>query len=266
MLARVMDNSRKPGQMLITKCAGQLLAGYIRAVKATSSATREPRDLLDRLRDQVPFILAMWHGQFMMLAELNTQEFGVSAMVARHGDAEVLAIALEQFGITPIRGAGAGARKRNRGGAYALRAAKRALDNGSIVAMTADVPGSRRPRTAGKGIVTLARLSGRPIIPIAAATSRSLVLNTWSNFTVNLPFSRFALVAGDPLFVPENADDIELERARSAVEKSLNAATARAHTRSPNLGLPSMRVPSAKVEPRTNINEATAALLDRCAQ
>jgi lysophospholipid acyltransferase (LPLAT)-like uncharacterized protein len=210
------------------KITGHMLAGFIRIVKATSTTIYEPPDLVDRLRAQVPFILAMWHGQFMMLAELNNQEFGVSAMVSRHGDAEALAVALEQFGIEPIRGAGAGERKRNRGGAFALRAAIRALDSGSIVAMTADVPGSRS-RSAGRGIVTLARLSGRPIIPVAAATSRRLVLNTWSNFTINLPFSTFALVAGDPLFIPDNADDIELERARVDVEKSLNVATGRAY-------------------------------------
>jgi lysophospholipid acyltransferase (LPLAT)-like uncharacterized protein len=210
------------------RVTGRALAGFIRIVKATSTPIHHPPDLIDRLRAQVPFILAMWHGQFMMLAELNNQEFGVSAIVSRHGDAEALAIALEQFGIEPIRGAGAGARKRNRGGTFALRAAIRALDNGSIVAMTADVPGSRS-RSAGRGIVTLARLSGRPIIPVAAATSRCLMLDTWSKFTINLPFSKFVLVAGDPLFIPENADDAQLERARLDVEKSLNAVTDRAY-------------------------------------
>ena len=103
-----------------------------------------------------------------------------------------------------------------------------ALTGGSIVAMTADVPVSQA-RTAGHGIVTLARLSGRPIIPVAAATSRFLVLNTWSKFTINLPFSTLAVVASDPLFVAPDADDKELERMRLAVEKSLNIATARAY-------------------------------------
>jgi len=218
--------SRKSRPLM--KITGRLLAGFVRVVKATSTTIHDPPDLVDQLRAQVPFILAMWHGQFMMLAELNNQEFGVSAIVSRHGDAEALAVALEQFGIEPIRGAGAGARKRNRGGAFALRAAIRALDSGSIVAMTADVPGSPS-RSAGHGIVTLARLSGRPIIPVAAATSRCLVLNTWSKFTINLPFSTFALVAGDPLFIPENADDTQLERARLDVEKSLNIVTDRAY-------------------------------------
>jgi 3-deoxy-D-manno-octulosonic-acid transferase len=221
-----MRRSLRKNQLL-TNAMGRLLAGLIRTVTATSKTVHEPPDLIDNLRAQVPFILAMWHGQFMMLADLNTREFGVSAIVARHGDAEVMARVLEHFGISAIRGAGAGKRKKNRGGAYALRAALRALENNNIVAMTADVPASK-PRIAGEGIVTLARLSGRPIIPVAASTSRFFTLNTWSRMTVNLPFSRLALTAGDPIFVRPDAGDAELERVRLEVERSLNTVTTRA--------------------------------------
>ncbi len=206
----------------------RFVAGLIRTVRRTSKTTYEPHNFFDHLRSQVPFIMAMWHGQFMMLPDLNTREYKVEAMVARHGDADLVASVLGQFEIDTIRGAGAGDRKRNRGGSYALRAAVKALESGSIVAMTADIP-PRRPRISGEGIVTLARLSGRPIIPVAAATSRFLALNTWSKMTVNLPFSRLAWVAGDPIFVAADANDGELERARIQVQNSLNAVTSRAY-------------------------------------
>ena len=214
---------------LLTSLAAHSLSGLVKAVKATSHAVHEPPDLIDRLRAQAPFIMAMWHGQFMMLADLNTREFKVAAMVSRHGDGDLVAGVLNKFGISAIRGAGAGARKRDRGGVYALRASVRALHEGSIVAMTADVPVGT-PRLAGSGIVMLARLSGRPIIPVAAATSRFLVLNSWSKATVNLPFSTFAVVAGDPLFVAADADEYSLESARQKVETSLNRVTDRAYT------------------------------------
>jgi 3-deoxy-D-manno-octulosonic-acid transferase len=94
--------------------------------------------------------------------------------------------------------------------------------------MTADVP-TAQPRVAGKGIVTLARLSGRPIIPVAAATSRFFTLKTWSRMTVNLPFSKLVFVAGEPLFVPANSDAQMLELTRREVERSLNNVTARAY-------------------------------------
>ena len=213
---------------MLTSLAAHSLSGLVKAVKATSRAVYEPPDLIDRLRAQAPFIMAMWHGQFMMLADLNTREFKVAAMVSRHGDGDLVAGVLGKFGISAIRGAGAGIRKRDRGGVYALRASVRALRDGSIVAMTADVPVGT-PRSAGSGIVMLARLSGRPIIPVAAATSRFLVLNSWSKATVNLPFSTFAVVAGDPLFVAAEADEYSLESARQKVETSLNRVTDRAY-------------------------------------
>ncbi|HVZ05701.1 lysophospholipid acyltransferase family protein [Hyphomicrobium sp.] len=222
-----MQRYFQKSRLLTTVTAGVATA-LIRTVKATSRTIHEPPNLIDHLRAQVPFIMAMWHGQFMMLSELNTREYKVSAMVARHGDAEVMARVLRHFGISSIRGAGAGKRKKNRGGVYALRAAHHALENGTIVAMTADIPGFKQ-RTAGEGIVTLARLSGRPIIPVAAATSRYVVLNTWSRMTVNLPFSTLAVVAGDPIFVPADTSDAEIESARQDVERSLNAVTARAY-------------------------------------
>ena len=94
--------------------------------------------------------------------------------------------------------------------------------------MTADVaPGPARK--AGNGIVMLAKLSGRPIVPCAMATSRYVTLNNWSAFTINLPFSRLGIVVGDPIWVPEDADSAALEAARIAVERGLNQATARAY-------------------------------------
>ena len=77
------------------------------------------------------------------------------------GDAEVFADALARFNTTLIRGAGANGRRKDRGGASALRAAIRSLDQGISVGMTADVPPGPA-RKAGIGIVTLAAMSGRP--------------------------------------------------------------------------------------------------------
>ncbi len=149
-------------------------------------------------------------------------------MVARHGDAELIGAAMAKFGVELIRGAGAGGRKKDRGGAYALRQAVRYLKDGYSLVMTADVPPGPA-RRAGIGIVMMARLSGRPIVPCAAATSRFRALNTWSRMTINLPGSKLAYVAGDPIWVPADAGEAELEFARLQVERGLNAVTARAY-------------------------------------
>jgi 3-deoxy-D-manno-octulosonic-acid transferase len=206
-----------------------LAAAYIRLVHATSELRRDPPDIDAKLFAQHPQIFAMWHGQFMMLPKIKPDRpADVVAMVARHGDAELIGAVLKRFGMTLIRGAGAGPRRRNRGGAGALRESVRALERGTTVAMTADVPPGPA-RRAGDGIVMIARLSGRPIVPCAMATSRFIALKSWSAFTINLPFSRLGIVVGDPIWVPAGTDDCALEESRLAVERGLNAVTARAY-------------------------------------
>ena len=95
------------------------------------------------------------------------------------------------------------------------------------MALTADVP--KVSRVAGLGIIKLASTTGRPIFPVALATSRRIMLDNWDRSAINLPFSRGATVVADPIRVPADADPEVLEQARSALEQSLNAATERAY-------------------------------------
>lgn len=212
----------------LNRFAGRAIARYVNFVYRTSRVITEPADAGAFVRAQSPFILAMWHGQFLMLPRVDRGGMTVRSMVARHGDAELIGQVLEYFGMEMIRGAGAGSRRRDRGGAQALRAALRTLVDGESVAMTADVPPGPA-RAAGEGIVTLARLSGRPIIPVAVATSYYWAFNTWSRITLNLPFGTLAVVAGAPIYVDRDVDAAVLERARLSVEDSLNAVTRRAY-------------------------------------
>jgi len=108
-----------------------------------------------------------------------------------------------------------------------MLALKRLLDQGVSIAMTADVP--KTPRVAGLGIVTLARISGRPIAPTAVATSRRFDFNSWDKASLGKPFGRGAVVVGDLIHVPPDAGDDVLEAARKAVEEGLDAAHRRAY-------------------------------------
>lgn len=208
--------------------AGRSLGRLIAYVRKTSTVVAEPADIETLLGEQHPAIVAFWHGQFMMLPMLRTGGHRVSAMVARHGDAEIIGSALEYLGVELIRGAGAGSRHKDRGGAQALRLSVRALASGSSLTMTADVPPGPA-RVVGLGIITIARMSGRPIVPVAAATSRYRSLPTWSRLTINLPWSRLAYVAEPPILVPRNADEATMEAKRLELERALQKATARAY-------------------------------------
>jgi lysophospholipid acyltransferase (LPLAT)-like uncharacterized protein len=210
------------------KTAGVLAAEYLRLVWHTNRFIIEPADFYEQLPPQLPIIAAMWHGQHFMAPFLRRAEHPVKVLISRHRDGEINAIAIERLGVGAIRGSGDHERRFDRkGGVGAFKAMLSALAQGYSLALTADVP--KISRVAGSGIVTLARFSGRPIYPVAAATSRYIALDTWDRSELNLPFGRLAIVVGDAIRVaPDAAEDV-VENARRAVEDGLNVVTARAH-------------------------------------
>ncbi len=211
---------------------GYLLARYLRLVERTNRLAMEPEDAYEHVGPLQPVIVAMWHGQHFMIHFGRRPQDPVSALISRHADGEFNAIALRHLGVNPIRGSGApagaaGRKVAEKGGVAALRAMLKALQGGDMMVLTADVP--KVARVAGLGIVTLAKHSGCPIIPVAMATSRRFRLSNWDRTCINLPFGRMAAVRGEPIFVDRNADEAALEQARQTVESALHEATARAY-------------------------------------
>lgn len=206
---------------------GSTLAAWLKTVHATSRFVASPPDLYAGVRDLNPYIVAMWHGDAFLLPFMQPKGHRFSVLVSRSKDGEIIAETLERLGTSIIRGSGGRANSQlRRGGPQALRQMLEVLKGGNSVGMTADVP--RTNRRAGRGIVALARLSGRPIVPVAIATSRTLRLKTWDLTAINLPFSRGAYVVGDPIWVPSDADEPAQEASRTAIETALNEAHRRA--------------------------------------
>jgi hypothetical protein len=207
---------------------GVAAAGYLRLVGATTRFELEPADIYARGEADMPIILAFWHGQHFLGPVARKSAHRVKMLVSMHRDGEVNAIAAERLGVGTIRGSGNhGGSFVHKAGAAAFQGMLDALAEGYSVALSADVP--KVARVAGLGIVKLASASGRPIYPGAIATSRRIVLDNWDRTTVNLPFSRGAGVAAEPLRVAPDADADALEAARRLLEDRLNAATRRAY-------------------------------------
>jgi lysophospholipid acyltransferase (LPLAT)-like uncharacterized protein len=210
----------------VQKTIGLAASEYLRLVWNTSRFVFEPADFYERL--DLPAVIAVWHGQHFMTSFLKRDEHKAKVLISRHRDGEINAIIAERLGAETIRGSGDhGPEFHRKGGVGAFRAMLTALGEGYNLVLTADVP--KVSRVAGLGIVMLARASGRPIYPTAIATSRRIELDNWDRSAVNLPFSRGAVVVGEPIRVPADADDAALETARRAVEAGLNTATERAY-------------------------------------
>jgi lysophospholipid acyltransferase (LPLAT)-like uncharacterized protein len=215
----------------VLNLAGSLIAFYIRVIGWTTRWTREPGDLRGALAGDLPLIMALWHGQHVITPLAWPKDWPGAALVARHADGEINAIALEKLGFHLVRGSGANTSSdravSRRGGVLALRGLVRALKGGSSVTLTADVP--KIGGIVGTGIVLLAKLSGRPIYPLAVVTRNCVHINSWDQARLALPFSRGAMVIGEKVTVADDASDDDIEAARREVERRLDLVHARAY-------------------------------------
>jgi lysophospholipid acyltransferase (LPLAT)-like uncharacterized protein len=228
----------------VQEAIGLLVARYLELVRRTNRFVMEPADAYERIGPMMPVIAAMWHGQHFMIHFAKRPQDRAASLVSRSGDGEFNAIALRHLGIRAIRGSGARGRDvRKKGGIAAMRAMLRALSDGEMVVMTADVP--KVARVCGEGIVTLAQISGRPIVPVAVVTSRRYDIDSWDRASLGLPFGRGAMVLGEPIRVPRDADGPAIEAARQAVERELDRVHERAYA------LIGSRDPGAKATSRS---------------
>lgn len=208
--------------------AGFAAAEYLRLVWLTNRFQFDPPDLYERFEPIMPSIVAFWHGQHFMMPFLKRRHHNAKVLISRHGDGEINAIAAERLHVGTIRGSGDhGAAFLRKGGVSAFKAMLQVLKGGCNMALTADVP--KVSRVAGLGCIMLARQSGRPILPIAIATSRFIRLNNWDRSVISLPFGRGVIAMGDAMTVPADADDAQMERLRKQLEDRLNALTRRAY-------------------------------------
>jgi lysophospholipid acyltransferase (LPLAT)-like uncharacterized protein len=211
----------------VRAAAGSFLAGYLKFVWHTGRFQFSPPDVYDHADQNLPVIIAMWHGQHFLSPFVKKAHHKIAVLISRSNDGEMNAIAAEKLGISTIRGSGAPDRRFDRkGGVGAFKEMVDALKDGTSVALTADVP--KIAKRAGLGCVMLAKYSGRPILPAAVATARRIDLKSWDKASINLPFSRGAVVVGVPVWVPADADTEMLEAKRLEVEEKLNQVTARA--------------------------------------
>ncbi len=200
-------------------------AHYIRLVRASGRWTVVRGATAERLWNEgKPFIVGFWHGRLLMLPAFWTRRRVLHILVSGHPDGQLVARTSGHFGIRSIAGS------TTRGGGAALRAMLKALKDGDCVGIAPDGPRGPRMR-ASDGIVTVARMSGAPILPVAYGSARRRILSTWDRFAVAWPFASGVIVWGTPITVARDADGEALEAARRQVEDSLNAITAEADGR-----------------------------------
>jgi lysophospholipid acyltransferase (LPLAT)-like uncharacterized protein len=213
--------------------ASRLLAAHYWFVRRTNRMVRDPeKDFYAPFDNNHAVIVALWHGEHFLIPFLGRRgdkRDRFIPLTTYHRDGEILTRAGMHLGIEYfLRGAG------DHGGEFLRKKALQAfsgmmkeLKKGGNVVVTADVP--KVARVAGLGIVTLAKHSQCPILPLAMATSRVHRLSNWDRTCINLPFGRMTVVRGEEIRVPRDADEAMLEAVRVKVQGDLNVVTERAY-------------------------------------
>ncbi len=165
-----------------------------------------------------PAIVCFWHGRLMMLpyAWQSTQPFHM--LHSAHADGQLIAAVVRGLGMKSLFGSS------RKGGSEAFRRMVSVVKQGGVVGITPEGPHGPRMR-AGIGAVTLARLTGAPLLPVAFGCSQRKLLRTWDRLALALPFGEGVFVWGAPITVARDADDAAIEQARVRLEQGLNAVT-----------------------------------------
>lgn len=208
-----------------------LLYLYLRLVYLTNpliSQSENPKKIHDQYN---PFIITFWHGRHIMGPFLRPKEEQIAAMFSRSKDAELNALVGQKLGLEIVRGSGGRdkSQARDKGGARALLALRNYLKKKINVSMIADIS-NKAPREAGSGIILLAKISGRPIIPYIYAFSREKILqNSWDKTAIPLPFGRSVFLSGPAFFVPADSSAEKLESIRLELTQIMNSLTENAY-------------------------------------
>lgn len=204
-------------------------AFWIWLVLRTTRWQVEGREHLDALLARGGGIIpCLWHGRLFMSPTWAPPGRRTVAMISNNADGELIAGVVGWFGVDAVRGSTYDrAKRRDKGGREAYAGAAEALGgHDAVVAITPDGPRGPRMR-AQIGAAMLSIETRAPILPVAFATRRGVVLKSWDRFLLPFPFGRGALVFGPPLDPPAGGA-ASVEPFRAAIEAATTAVTDRA--------------------------------------
>lgn len=180
-----------------------------------------------------PVIFCVWHNClgismaiFRKYPQHPDRPRRLAALVSASKDGALLARILENFGVQPIRGSS------SRRGPQALLELTKWAEQGYDLAITPDGPRGPRGVVQG-GVVALAQLTGRPIIPVVCRIGWKLQLRSWDRFQIPLPFSHCEVIYNQPVRVPREASESERESIRARVEEVMRDASGISGTSEP---------------------------------
>lgn len=205
----------------------RIAALLMRAIHALNRCEILGEEEVHALReDGGPMILTFWHEQLFLMI-LGYHGPGGRVLISASRDGELIARTMTCFGMGSVRGSS------RRGGRAAFRELVQLGKEPLDLIITPDGPKGPR-RELKDGIVELARITNRPVVPMCFVSSRGHRFASWDRFFLPYPFGRGVYAYGDAIhYLPGEASESFKERILAA----MNANEAKAIARLESYGL-----------------------------
>jgi lysophospholipid acyltransferase (LPLAT)-like uncharacterized protein len=179
--------------------------------------TIDPLNLIENARGHVT---VTWHNRLMFFPAMfpEATRKRTVAVVSPSRDGQYIVDLISRFGLRSLRGSS------NKKGAVVQREAIKAINDGFHVSFTPDGPRGPKYRMS-RGPIHLASITGTPIIPISINASSYWEVKSWDNFQIPKPFARLTMILSEPIKIPPNLTEDELESWRVTVETALMKIT-----------------------------------------
>ncbi|MHB8111280.1 MAG: lysophospholipid acyltransferase family protein [Syntrophorhabdaceae bacterium] len=142
-----------------------MVYGFLSLLKMTLRVKHINRPPDERWGNHFNYLVCFWHSRLLMMP-FAKKGGGGKVLISRHRDGEFIARIVSYFGIGTVRGS-----YRKEGSVSSLREILHDLKENIDIAITPDGP--KGPRfEVKKGIVELARLSHKPLLPVSYGASK----------------------------------------------------------------------------------------------
>ncbi len=181
-------------QWLICACVW----GFINLVYYTSRKTFDIDEAaLPYMRGERNAVFAFWHARLMLMPKICPPKRKMHVMISGHHDGLIIARAMVFFGFGIVAGSS------RKGGQAAALGATSVLERGENVSITPDGPKGPAMKVQ-QGAAAIARLTGKPVIPVVFAARPCRRFKSWDRFVIALPFGRVRYLVGAPIAVTDD--------------------------------------------------------------
>lgn len=207
-----------------------ILAGYVAFCRATTRWSRIGLEHVEPVWASGSGVVGcIWHGRLTMSVALWPKSAQApTVLISRSREGDLIARFAAWFGVAAVRGSSRNEKKaKQKGGVSAFREMLRHVQDGRLMCITPDGPRGPCMR-AGSGAIKLARVTRAPCLPVAWSMSNAAVMTSWDQAMIPLPFGKGAIVYGEPIQVPDDADADTITALTAELERRLIAVTEQA--------------------------------------